>query len=115
MAPRPGAGALLLALDQGGSSSRAIAFDASGAQVASASVRVAERRKGDDHVEQDPEELVESLRAAAAECARAAGGAGAIAAAGLATQRSSIVGWDRETGEALSPVLSWQDRRAAEW
>ncbi|HEV8113765.1 MAG TPA: FGGY family carbohydrate kinase [Planctomycetota bacterium] len=105
----------VLALDQGGSSSRAIAFDARGEIVASASVPVGERREGDDRVEQDPEELVESLRGAAAECARAAGGARAFACAGLATQRSSIVCWDRATGAALSPVLSWQDRRAAAW
>jgi len=106
---------LILALDQGGSSSRAIAFDATGAAVASASVPVAERREGPDRVEQDPEELVRSLRSAAAECARGAGGARTIACAGLATQRSSVVCWDRETGDALSPVLSWQDRRASAW
>jgi glycerol kinase len=105
----------VLALDQGGSSSRAIAFDAEGNQLASASVPVAERREGDDRVEQDPEELVASLRDAAERCARELGGARSIAAAGLATQRSSIVAWDRDTGEALSPVLSWQDRRAAGW
>jgi glycerol kinase len=46
---------------------------------------------------------------------REAGGGREIAAAGLATQRSSVVCWDRVTGEALSPVLSWQDRRAADW
>jgi glycerol kinase len=108
-------GSILLALDQGGSSSRAIAFDATGVQVASASVRVGEHREDDDRVEQDPEELVESLRSAAEDCARAVGGGRAIAAAGLATQRSSVVCWDNVTGEALSPVLSWQDRRAAEW
>ena len=38
-----------------------------------------------------------------------------IVSAGLATQRSSIVCWDRVTGQALSPVISWQDRRAHEW
>ncbi|HKC23313.1 MAG TPA: FGGY family carbohydrate kinase, partial [Thermoanaerobaculia bacterium] len=108
-------GSLLLALDQGGSSSRAIAFDVRGEVVASASVRVAEQRFGDDRVEQDPEELVGSLRTAAAACAQKLGGAGKISAAGLATQRSSVVCWDRATGAALSPVLSWQDRRAAAW
>jgi glycerol kinase len=40
--------------------------------------------------------------------------AGRIRAAGLATQRSSVLAWERETGKALSPVLSWQDTRAAE-
>lgn len=107
-------GSLLLALDQGGGSSRAIAFDRSGEVVASASVPVAERREGEDRVEQDPEELVDSLRAAVRECVSSLGtdGASRIACAGLATQRSSIACWDRESGEALSPVLSWQDRRA---
>lgn len=107
-------GSLLLALDQGGSSSRAIVFDRAGVAVASASVPVAERREGEDRVEQDPEELVASLLAAVRDCVRALGadGAGRIACAGLATQRSSVVCWDRESGAALSPVLSWQDRRA---
>jgi glycerol kinase len=36
-----------------------------------------------------------------------------IVAAGLATQRSSVVAWDGDTGQALAPVLGWQDRRAA--
>ncbi|HLB31271.1 MAG TPA: FGGY family carbohydrate kinase, partial [Gammaproteobacteria bacterium] len=33
--------------------------------------------------------------------------------AGLAAQRSTLVAWDRETGEPLAPAISWQDRRAA--
>ena len=37
-----------------------------------------------------------------------------IVAAGLATQRSSVLAWDRKTGIPLSPVLSWQDRRVAD-
>lgn len=36
-----------------------------------------------------------------------------VECAGLATQRSSIVCWDRSSGNALSPVISWQDRRHA--
>lgn len=38
-----------------------------------------------------------------------------IAAAGLATQRSSIVCWNRTGGQALSPVISWQDQRATDF
>jgi glycerol kinase len=36
-------------------------------------------------------------------------------ACGLECQRSSLVCWDRTTGAALSPILSWQDTRAAAW
>ena len=32
----------------------------------------------------------------------------------MATQRSSVLAWDRFTGIPLSPVLSWQDRRVAD-
>lgn len=34
---------------------------------------------------------------------------------GLASQRSSFLLWDRSTGEPLTPLISWQDRRAEEW
>jgi len=38
-----------------------------------------------------------------------------LRAAGLATQRSSIVCWNRVTGQPLSQVLSWQDLRGESW
>lgn len=34
---------------------------------------------------------------------------------GLVCQRSTFLIWDRATGRALTPVVSWQDRRAADW
>jgi glycerol kinase len=67
-------------------------------------------------VEQDPEELVASLQAVITKAITSLGArAGQIRCAGIATQRSSMVCWDRQTGEALSPVISWQDRRAHAW
>jgi glycerol kinase len=102
-----------LALDQGGHASRALLFDAGGRELGEARVPIATRRIGDDRVEHDPEELVTSLREAATQVLAAGAGRALPVATGLATQRSSIVCWDRRTGAALSPVLSWQDRRAA--
>ena len=107
---------LYLAIDQGGHASRALVFDRRGLACAKGLKTVGERRAQPGWVEQDPEELVASVRDAIAEALAALGPrASRIAAAGLATQRSSVVCWDRETGAALSPVLSWQDRRAHEW
>jgi glycerol kinase len=34
---------------------------------------------------------------------------------GIASQRSSFLLWDRATGERATPLVSWQDRRAADW
>ncbi len=99
-----------LALDQGGHASRALAFDAGGRVIARAEETVGMRRDG-DRVEQDPEEMVASLVKAAG---RVTAEAGRCHAAGLATQRSSIVCWERDSGRALTPVLSWQDRRAGD-
>ncbi|KPL26559.1 MAG: hypothetical protein AMJ72_12465 [Acidithiobacillales bacterium SM1_46] len=101
-----------LAIDQGGHASRAIVFDASGQPEVSAEHPIATRRPTPDQVEHDPEEIIGSVRHALQALGRPPGTR--INAAGLATQRSSIVCWDRVTGEALSPVISWQDRRAAE-
>ncbi|MGQ0720802.1 MAG: FGGY family carbohydrate kinase [Candidatus Eiseniibacteriota bacterium] len=62
-----------------------------------------------------------AYRAAAERALEAAlGGAGAGRAAddvrvGIASQRSTFLLWDRTTGEPRTPMISWQDRRAAEW
>jgi glycerol kinase len=108
--------ALYLALDQGGTSSRAVLFDTSGREVASALVPVSTLHPAPGRVEHDPEELVRTLLTAARDaCESPLAVDRPIAAAGLATQRSTIVCWDRETGAALGPAISWQDRRHAQW
>jgi glycerol kinase len=107
---------LYLCIDQGGHASRALVFDARGVSHASSLREVGVHAPLPDRVEQDPEELVASLRAVIAEAVVSLGNrADQIVSAGIATQRSSIVCWDRRTGTALSPVISWQDRRAHEW
>jgi glycerol kinase len=112
VAPDP----LCLCLDQGGHASRALVFDRRGALQVSALREVDVREPRPDWVEQDPEELVASLQAVVAKAIGSLGDrAGQIRCAGIATQRSSLVCWDRHTGEALSPVISWQDRRAHAW
>lgn len=107
---------LYLCIDQGGHASRALVFDGRGVVHASSLREVGVHVSQPDRVEQDPEELVASLQDSIAEAVVSLGSrADRIASAGIATQRSSIVCWDRHTGAALSPVISWQDRRAHEW
>lgn len=105
---------LFLALDQGGHASRALVFDTGGRVVAAAQRHIATRRPSVNRVEHDPQELLASVRQVCQSVARQLGArVDNICCAGLATQRSTIVCWDRDTGRALSPVISWQDRRAA--
>jgi glycerol kinase len=107
---------LYLCIDQGGHASRALVFDATGGVVAKSVRDVPTQHPHVGWVEYDPEELVDSVQAAIADVVEQIGAAaGRIRSAGLATQRSSIVCWDKHTGAAISPVLSWLDRRAQVW
>src|SRR4249919_3568920 len=107
---------LYLALDLGGSSGRALLFGAVGRQVATAHCPIGTQRTGDERVEHDAAELVRALAIAAQDVCEAELARGrSIEAAGLATQRSTVVCWNRRSGLPVSPAISWQDRRAAEW
>ena len=107
---------LYLAIDQGGHSSRVVVFNTFGEQVAFARRLVNEQRTGPDRVEQDPELLLDSIIESVKSVIEQLGErARHIVAAGLATQRSSMVCWHKQTGAALYPVISWQDRRAADY
>lgn len=107
---------LILAIDQGTHASRALVLDARGQIVAHGEREVALVRPQPDWAEQDAEEIVASIHAAIAQAVAALGPrARDIVAAGLSSQRSSAVCWDRASGSALSPIFSWQDRRMHAW
>ncbi|MCH8959023.1 MAG: hypothetical protein IH835_06170 [Proteobacteria bacterium] len=103
-----------LVLDQGGHATRALVFDENGNTAAEHEVEIGTSHPSPRRVEHDPGKLVASV----AECLdRLAAQLGAktakVHSAALCTQRSSIVCWSKKTGTPLSPVISWQDTRAA--
>lgn len=109
-------GHLYLCLDQGGHASRAMVFDDHGKLVTQAHQAFRTTYPAAEQVEHDPEDLLNSLRVCLHKVIDQLGARRSqLRAAGLATQRSNIVCWDRHTGQALSPILSWQDRRAHQW
>lgn len=104
---------LVLVLDAGTTSTRAIAFDANGSARASAQQDIAQHYPRPGWVEHDADEIWRRTLA----CARkvvATCGAANIAAIGVTNQRETVVAWDRVTGEPLHRALVWQDRRTAE-
>jgi glycerol kinase len=104
---------MVLALDQGTTSSRAILFDRGGAIRASAQREITQRYPKPGWVEHDPEEIWESQRAVMEEAAE--GRAGCVAAIGITNQRETAIVWDRATGEPVYPAIVWQDRRTADF
>lgn len=108
--------ALYLSIDQGGHASRAIVFNHEGEMIASAYSEVATQHPARHFVEQDANEIIHSINSSIKQVMENLGEKKKhIISAGLATQRSNVVCWNKKTGEALSPVISWQDRRNTEW
>ena len=111
--------AYLLALDQGTTSSRAIAFDQAGRVVALAQREFAQHFPRPGWVEHDAAEIWATQLAVARECmeklprasANIAQSATKIIALGIANQRETTLLWDRATGQPLAPAIVWQDRR----
>ena len=103
-----------LALDLGTTSIGALALDAAGEVRARVSAPNPAHRAGlpTGHAEQDPDRLLEAAFAALRELASGLGDA-RPAVLGLTGQMHGVLlaGGD---GRALTPLISWQDRRAAE-
>ncbi len=107
---------LHLAIDQGGQSSRALVFDVRGRILVQSQCAVAMTQPQPGWAEQDAEQLAQSVNAVVDSVTRQLGHACMqIVNVGLATQRSNVLCWRRDTGTALSAAISWQDRRAYRW
>jgi glycerol kinase len=103
----------VLALDQGTTSSRAIAFDHSGRPVATAQREFEQRYPAPGHVTHDPEAIWSSQLAVAQEVVARVGGAEHIEAIGVTNQRETSVVWDRATGASVADAIVWQSRITA--
>ena len=108
--------ALYLCIDQGGHASRAIVFNHEGEMVCSAYSEIETQHPAKHFVELDANEVIQSINLSLQQISEKLGDKKKyIVSAGLATQRSNVVCWNKKTGEALSPIISWQDRRNTEW
>ncbi len=101
----------VLAIDQGTSATKAVVFGEDGAILSSVEHAVTPQPVADGGVEQDPEQLWDSVCAAGREAVARAGGG--VAVVGFANQGETVLAWDRRSGRPLGAAVSWQDRRAA--
>ena len=105
---------VVLALDQGTTSSRAIVFDERGTVVAFDQREFPQRFPQPGWVEHDPHEIWRSqLDVARGALRNAALPAADVVAIGITNQRETTILWDRATGEAVYNAIVWQDRRTA--
>ena len=102
-----------LAIDQGTHASRACLFDEAGALVSEYTKKIKLNRISNSNIEQDANEIVDSVKEVVAKLLHEAGSQHTISACGIAIQRSSVLAW-KDDGTAISPVLSWQDTRGTQ-
>ncbi|HNW43489.1 MAG TPA: FGGY family carbohydrate kinase [Elusimicrobiales bacterium] len=104
----------IIVLDQGSSSSRALAFDLDGNIRYKAQRRLEAAYPAPGLAEYDAEKLFSTQADSLAEVLAKLPAGSEPAALAIAAQRSTVVLWDRTTGVPLAPALSWQDGRAQE-
>jgi glycerol kinase len=93
----------ILAIDQGTTSTRALLLDDGAASI----IKVIQHKQfypQPGWVEHDPEELIKNLL----NCIETGND---ITAIGIDNQGESCLAWNADTGEAISPVIVWQDNR----
>ena len=102
---------MILAIDQGTTSTRAIVFDLDWRPRAVKQIPLQQHFPKPGWVEHDAEEIWTATLKTCREAMAEAGGE--IAGVGVTNQRETTVLWDRKTGQALHRAIVWQDRRTA--
>ncbi|MGN0972693.1 MAG: glycerol kinase GlpK [Aristaeellaceae bacterium] len=107
---------VLVAMDQGTTSSRAVVFDTRGRVLAAQSVEFPQHFPHPGWVEHDPMDILNSQVQALRQAVAISGvNVADIAAVGLTNQRETTLMWDRETGECVYNAIVWQCRRTADY
>ncbi len=106
---------LVLAIDQGTTNTKALLVERSGEPIFRTTSPVSLIHTSSGYVEQDPQQLWDSVRQVAAECALYASQHQlSIEAMAISNQRETAVAWDATTGEPIANAISWQCARSAE-
>jgi glycerol kinase len=104
----------ILAIDQGTTSTRAIAFDLEFNPRASAQIELTQHFPQPGWVEHDGEEIWSATLKVCREVIAQVGGAANIAAIGITNQRETTLVWERQSGALAHRAIVWQDRRTSE-
>ena len=105
---------MILAIDQGTTSSRALVFDAQLQLAGMAQQDFPQHYPASGWVEHAPDDLWKSTLSVCREVLKKTGiEASDLTAIGITNQRETTVVWDRATGRPIHPAIVWQDRRTA--
>lgn len=100
---------LTLVIDQGSHASRIVLFSETGKQVYLDYISISTHSPAEGEFEQDADEILNSINTLLGNLD--SGLLRRVKNCSLCTQRSTVVAWNKLTGETLSPAISWRDRR----
>ncbi|MCM2971581.1 glycerol kinase GlpK [Larsenimonas suaedae] len=107
---------LMLAIDQGTTSSRAILFDKTGNIVSLAQEEFPQHFPEGGWVEHHPDDIWGStLRTIKQAITNSGKTVHSIAGIGITNQRETTLVWDKNTGEPVYNAIVWQDRRTGDY
>ena len=105
---------IILALDEGTTSARALVFDHTGKLLSLAQQPISQSYPHPGWVEQDASIIWDTqLQVALSALQQSGKRLNEIAAIGITNQRETTVVWDRKSGQPIYPAIVWQDRRTA--
>ncbi len=105
---------ILVALDQGTTSSRAIVFDEHGNTLASHAIEFQQHYPHPGWVEHDPDDILNTQTEALKRAVEKSGvDVRDIAAIGITNQRETTLLWEKSTGRCVHNAIVWQCRRTA--
>jgi glycerol kinase len=105
----------IIAIDQGTTSSRTMAFSLEGKVLESAQQEFPQIYPDDGWVEHDPEAIWATTLATLRQVFKSLKSQNyQIKAIGITNQRETSLVWDRKTGKCIYNAIVWQDRRTAE-
>ena len=105
---------IIMALDQGTTSSRTILFNEEGRILSSANIEFDCQFPQDGWVEQNPMDLWQTQLDTIHQAVKKAGiSLAEIHAIGITNQRETVVAWNKSTGEPVQNAIVWQCRRTA--
>ncbi len=103
--PKP----FIIAIDEGTTNAKAITVDSDGNIVAKGSVPVSLNHPKPGWAEQDPWQIWNATEQAITQCLQSSD-ISALKGIAVSNQRESVLVWERQSGQPLTPIVSWQCR-----
>ena len=105
---------VILSIDQGTTSSRAVVLSQSGQALSIAQKELTQHYPDSGWVEHDPDDIWQDTLSMCRQALKRVPNI-EVVGIGISNQRETTILWNRQTGKPVHPAIVWQDRRTADF